>query len=73
MPHSYPSPTALPAEVEAVRTLYQTRYGVSLGFDEAKKLLEGVAQFIYLTEIEDALRPLRQEVQRERGEAGPEH
>jgi hypothetical protein len=62
MPQSYPPPTALPDEVEAVRELYRTRYGVALGFDEAKRLLEGVAQFIYLTEIYDALRPVREEV-----------
>ena len=73
MPHSYPPPTALPAEVESVQRLYRDRYGVTLGYDEAKKLLEGVAQFIYLTEIEDALRPIREEVQRERGAPGPEH
>ena len=43
MPHSYPIPTALPDEVEQVVQLYRERYGVELSFDEAKKLLEGVA------------------------------
>ena len=61
MPHSYPPPTALPEEVEKVRTLYRDRYDVELSFHYAKKLLEGVAQFVYLTEVEDALRPLREE------------
>lgn len=61
MPHSYPPPTALPHEVEQVISLYRDKYGVELPFHEAKKLLEGVTQFIYLTEVEDALRPLREE------------
>ena len=57
MPHSYP----LPDEVEKVIALYHDKYCVELSFHEAKKLLEGVAQFIYLTEVEDVLRPLREE------------
>jgi len=65
MSHSYPPPTSLPEEVQAVRGLYQSRYGVILTHDQAKNLLEGVAQFIYLTEIEHALRSVREEVQRE--------
>ena len=55
MPHSYPPPTALPEEVEKVRTLYRERYGVELSFDEAKRFLEGVAQFVYLTEVDKEL------------------
>lgn len=59
----YPLPTAEAPEVERVQALYCTRYGLELSFDEAKDILERVAQFIYLTEVEDALRPLREEVQ----------
>jgi hypothetical protein len=70
---SYPLPVAEPPEVEKVRALYRTRYSVTLSFDEAKRLLEGVMQFIYLTEIDDALRPLRPEEQRERGSTDPEY
>ena len=55
MPHSYPPPTALPKEVEKVRTLYRERYGVELGFDETKRFLEGAAQFVYLTEVDREL------------------
>ena len=66
----YPLPIADTAEIERVQHLYQQRYAVTLSFDEAKRLLEGVAQFIYLTHIEDAIRPLRQEVQRERRAPG---
>ncbi len=69
----YPLPVADTPEIERVQRLYRERYSVSLSFDEAKRLLEGVAQFIYLTQINDALHSLRQEVERERGSAGPEH
>ncbi len=37
--------------VEAIRDLYRSRYAVSLSFKEAKNLLEGVMQFVYLTEV----------------------
>ncbi len=69
----YPLPIADTPEIERVQRLYRERYSVTLSFDEAKRLLEGVAQFIYLTQIDDALRPVRQEIQRERRSADPEH
>ena len=59
----YPLPTAEAPEVERVQTLYRTRYDVELSYEEARRLLEGVMQFIYLTEVEDAIHPLRQEVE----------
>jgi len=62
---TYPLPIASPQHIERVRALCQETHGVMLGFDDAKSLLEAVAHFIYLTEIEDALRPLRQEIERE--------
>lgn len=64
-PHvpDYPRPTAEPPEIARVQKLYRAQHGLDLSFDEAKDILERVAQFIYLTEIEDALRPLRQEIQ----------
>jgi hypothetical protein len=65
MAYRYPLPIAAAPEVERVRALYRERYSVMLSFEEAKQLLEGVMQFIYLTEIEDALRPLCEEVERE--------
>ncbi len=63
--YDYPLPTAESAEIERVQLLYRERHSVTLSFDEAKRLLEGVMQFIYLTEIEDALRPIREEIERE--------
>lgn len=62
---NYPLPTAEHPEIARVQALYRARYYVELSFDEAKRLLEGVMQFIYLTEIEDAIHPLRQEIERE--------
>jgi len=59
----YPLPTAEAAEVERVQSLYRTRLGLELTFDDAKDVLERVAHFIYLTQVEDALHPLRAEVQ----------
>ena len=52
MPMPIPLPTAQPPEIERVQTLYAARYGVTLGFEEARDLLEGVMRFIYLTQIE---------------------
>lgn len=60
---NYPLPTAEAPEIERVQSLYRVQYGVVLSFEEAKELLERVMQFIYLTEVEDAIHPLRQEVQ----------
>ena len=56
----YPLPIAETPEIEKVRTLYRVRYGVNLSFDDAKRFLEGVMQFIYLTEVEPKLVPLQQ-------------
>jgi hypothetical protein len=53
MPNSYPLPVAQRPEIERIQALYRNRYGVTLSCDEAKRLLEGVAQFIYLTEFND--------------------
>lgn len=52
----YPLPTAEAPEVERVQALYRTRYHLELSHDEAKRLLEGVMQFIYLTEVEPQIR-----------------
>ena len=60
---NYPLPTAEAPEIERVQSLYRSQYGVILSFEEAKELLERVMQFIYLTEVEDAIHPLRQEIQ----------
>ena len=67
----YPLPIAETPEIEKVRTLYRMRYGVNLTFDEAKRFLEGVMQFIYLTEVEPKLIPLRQ-LDQPPGEEPPE-
>lgn len=61
--NTYPLPTAHPEEIARVQAFYRDKFGVELGWKDAKDLLEAVMQFIYLTEIEDALRPLRQEIQ----------
>lgn len=47
----YHKPTATDIEVERVRTIFQKRYGMDVSFDDAKRLIEGVAQFIYLTHL----------------------
>jgi len=60
---NYPLPTADPPEVARIQALYRTRYQVELSYEEAKRLLEGVMHFIYLTEVEDAIHSLRQEIQ----------
>lgn len=70
---SMPLPIATLPEIERVQRLYHERYGVILSFDDAKRLLEGVMQFIYLTHVYDALHPIREEIERERGPAGSEH
>ena len=57
---SYPLPIAETPEIEKVRTLYRVRYGVNLTFEEAKRFLEEVMQFIYLTEVEPKLLSIRQ-------------
>ena len=61
---SYPRPIAQTPQIEKVRHLYRTRYGVTLSFDEAKTLLEQVMHFIYLTELDHALRPVWEKKQR---------
>lgn len=57
----YPLPTAEEPEINRVIDLYRREYGLDLSFDEAKEFLERVAQFVYLTEVEDALQGLRDE------------
>ncbi len=53
--YHYPLPVAEPAEIRRVVELYRTAYRIELTYDEAKDVLERVMQFIYLTEVEDAL------------------
>ena len=53
---SYPLPTANDASVQKVIDLYEREYQVQLTYDEAKRFLEGVMHFIYLTEVEGVLR-----------------
>ncbi len=63
----YPLPTAEPPEIERVQRLYREEYDVELTQAQAKDLLERVMQFIFLTEmseVEYALRSLREEIQR---------
>ena len=55
-----PLPIAETPEIEKLRTLYRTRYGANLTFDKAKHFLESLMQFIYLTEVEPKLAPLRE-------------
>jgi hypothetical protein len=56
-----PLPTATPTEVERVQTLYWDRYCVTLTFEQARDLLEGLMRFYYLTRVEPHLAPLRQQ------------
>ncbi|MCX6378622.1 MAG: hypothetical protein NT023_03970 [Armatimonadetes bacterium] len=60
---AYPLPNAAPEYVERVQRLYRERFGVELTHAEAKEFLERVMQFVYLTELEDALHPLRAEIE----------
>ncbi len=60
---AYPLPTASPVHVERVILFYRERFGVELKQAEAKEFLERVMQFVYLTELEDALHPLRTEIE----------
>lgn len=55
----YPLPIAEIPEIEKVRILYREKYHVELSFAEAKDFLEHVMQFIYITEVEPKLYPLR--------------
>ena len=57
----YPLPTAQAPEIARVQTLYREQYRVELSFGDAKELLERVMQFVYLTEMEDAIRPLMED------------
>ena len=58
-PMPQPLPIAETPEIEKLRTLYRTHYSANLTFDEAKHFLEGLMQFIYLTEVEPKLAPLQ--------------
>lgn len=60
---NYPLPTATSEGIARLQTLYQEKYGVDLTPEQARRLLESVMQFIYLAQLEDALRPLRPQVQ----------
>ena len=60
---AYPLPTAPPKQIERVRMLYRERFGVEITQPEAKEVLERAMQFVYLTELEDALHHLRTEVE----------
>jgi len=62
-PARYPRPVAPPEGVRRVQELYRTQYQVELTEEEARTLLEGVMQFIYLTQIHDALHSLRSKVE----------
>ena len=62
-PLLYPRPTAEDPEIERTMNLYENKFGVELTRTEAKDILERLMQFIYLTEIEDALHPLRSEIE----------
>lgn len=48
---SYLRPVASAKHIEAIQTLYSSRYAVSLTLEEAKQLLEGVMRLVYLTEV----------------------
>ena len=60
---AYPLPTASPVYVERVILFYRERFGVELKQAEAKEFRERVMQFVYLAEVEDALHPLRTEIE----------
>lgn len=61
--YPYPLPTAKDEHVQKVMDLYQERYGVTLTQERARELLETLMRLIYLTQLHDALHPLRQEIQ----------
>jgi hypothetical protein len=60
-------------EVEAMRALYASRFGVDLTPQEAFEALSNIVHFIYLTEYYDPLHPLRPKKSGGRGEATAIH
>lgn len=53
--YDYPLPEAEPHEVNRVIELYRATYDMEMTYDEAKDILERVALFIYLTEVEGVI------------------
>lgn len=59
---AYPLPIAQDPEIKRVQEYYARHHGITVPYDEAKRLLEGVMQFVYLTQIEDKLKDLKAEL-----------
>jgi len=55
MPARYPRPTAPQEGVDRVIALYKRDYNKDLTDEEARTFLEGMMQFVYLTQIHDQL------------------
>jgi hypothetical protein len=68
-----PMPFASEAGVEEMKVLYKEDFGIELTHDEAREVLERLMGFIYLTEVESAIRPIREEIKRERRQTGAKH
>jgi hypothetical protein len=66
-------PTADEEGVRRIQDLYKQKFGVESTHAEAKAMLEGAMRLVYLTEVEHAIHPIREEIERQRRQAGEEY
>jgi hypothetical protein len=66
-------PTADDEGVRRFQDLYNAEFGVESTHAEAKAMLEAAMRFVYLTEVEHAIRPIREKIERQRRQTSEEY